>query len=285
MKLVSFRHEGRDGFGAVADGGVIDLSGIFLMETRYTDLRELLAANAVNVARETAAGAKPDFGLTDITYRLPIPRPTKILCIGRNYRAYHEVIEDGKAPKWPSVFGRVIESFVPHGEPILKPRESDQLDYEGELAVVIGRQGRHISEADALSYVGGYTCLNEGSIRDWQDRGTQNFPGKNFYHSGSIGPWMVTADEIPDPSKLHIKTRVNGEVRQDGGTDLMIFEIPFLISHISKFTQLNPGDIIATGSPGGSAISMDPPAWLKPGDKFELEIGGIGTLDNPIEAE
>ena len=285
MKLVSFRHQGRDGFGAVVGDGVVDLSGVFLMETRFTDLRELLAAGAVDLARETAEGAEPDFGLTDMTYRLPIPRPTKILCIGRNYRAYHEVVEDGAAPEWPSVFGRFVESFAPHGEPILKPRESDQLDYEGELAVVIGRQGRRIAEADALSHVGGYTCLNEGSVRDWQSRGTQNCPGKNFYCSGSIGPWMVTADEIPDPTKLRIVTRVNGETRQDGGVDRMIFDIPFLISHISRFTRLNPGDVIATGSPGGSAVSMNPPAWLRPGDKLEVEIAGIGALDNPIEAE
>lgn len=285
MKLVSFRRQGRDGFGAVLGDGVVDLSGVFLMETRFTDLRELLAAGAVDLARETAEGAEPDFGLTDMTYRLPIPRPTKILCIGRNYRAYHEVVEDGAAPKWPSVFARFVESFAPHGEPILKPRESDQLDYEGELAVVIGRQGRRIAEADALSYVGGYTCLNEGSVRDWQDRGTQNCPGKNFYRSGSIGPWMATADEIPDPTKLRIVTRVNGETRQDGGVDRMIFDIPFLISHISRFIRLNPGDVIATGSPGGSAVSMDPPAWLRPGDKLEVEIAGVGALDNPIEAE
>lgn len=285
MKLVSFRHEGKDGFGAVVDGGIVNLSGTMLYETLYEDSTAVLAAGAVGELAKALSGAKPDLGFDDVTFLLPVPKPGKILCVGRNYRAYHEVMEEGKAPRWPSIFGRFASSFVAHGEPIVKPKESDQLDYEGELAVVIGRRGRHIAEAEALSYVGGYTIMNEGSVRDWQNRGTQNCPAKNFWHSGSIGPWIVTADEIPDPSRLHITTRVNGEVRQDGGTDLMIFGIPFVISHISKFTWLEPGDIIATGSPGGSAIEMKPPAWLRPGDTLEVEIGGIGTLANPIVAE
>ena len=217
---------------------------------------------------------------------MPITSPDKILCVGRNYRAYHEVKEmDGGGPKWPSIFARFASSFVAHGEAILKPREGEQLDYEGELAVIIGKRGRHIAPEDALSYIAGYSCLNEGSVRDWAGRGTQNCPTKNFYHSGSIGPWLVTAEEVPDPTKLNITTRLSGEVRQDGGTDLMIFDIPYVISHISKFTWLEPGDVIATGSPGGSAIEMDPPQWMKIGDVLEVEISGIGTLTNPVVAE
>ena len=285
MKLVSFRHGGRDAFGAVVGEGVINLSGTLVFETMFANLGEALAADALDELRKAIAGQKPDVGLSDITFGLPIPRPSKILCVGRNYRAYHEVQETGKAPQWPSIFGRFVNSFVAHDEPIAKPKESDQLDYEGELAVVIGRRCRHVGEKDALSCVAGYTILNEGSVRDWQGRGTQNCPGKNFWHSGSIGPWLVTADEVPDPSKLHITTRVNGEVRQDGGTDLMIFSIPYVISHVSKFTWLEPGDIITTGSPGGSAVEMKPPQWLKPGDVLEVEISGIGRLRNPIVAE
>ena len=285
MKLVSFRHGGRDRFGAVVGDGVVDFSGTMFMETLYPDLVGVFAANAVGELRKALDGATPTLGFSDITLNLPIPHPGKILCVGRNYRAYHEVQEMGKTPQWPSIFGRFVDSFVPHDAPLVKPDESDQLDYEGELAVVIGRAGRHIAEKDALSYIAGYTVLNEGSVRDWANRGTQNCPAKNFWHSGSIGPWIVTADEIPDPSKLHIVTRINGEVRQDGGTDLMIFSIPYVIAHISKFTWLQPGDIIATGSPGGSAVEMKPPKWMKVGDALEVDISGVGTLRNTVVAE
>jgi len=282
MRLVSYRKDGSESFGAVTDDGVIDLAAR-LGDT--ADVSGLLAggAAALDAAAKAIRGAAPDCGLDDIDYLLPIPRPDKIFCVGRNYRAYHEVMDDG-APKFPSIFGRYTNSFVPHGEAILKPEESDQLDYEGELAVVIGRRTRRISQADALSCIGGYTCLNEGSVRDWQRKGTQNCPGKNFYHAGSIGPWLVTADEIPDPTKLTITTRLSGEQRQHGGTDMMIFDIPYVISHVSHFTQLEPGDIIATGSPGGSAIEMDPKQWMQVGDELEVEITGIGTLKNPVEA-
>ena len=285
MKLVSFQYGGRDRFGAVVGDGIVDLTATLFCDSMFAGLREAMVADALDDMRKAVQGQKPDLGLSDITYQLPIPRPSKILCVGRNYRAYHEVQETGKAPQWPSIFGRFADSFVPHGEPIVKPKESEQLDYEGELGVIIGRAGRHIPEKDALSYVAGYTIMNEGTARDWGNRGTQNTPAKNFWHSGSIGPWIVTADEVPDPTRLHITTRVNGEVRQDGGTDLMIFQIPYVISHISKFTMLEPGDIIATGSPGGSAIEMKPPKWLRPGDVLEIEIAGIGRLRNPIEAE
>ena len=285
MKLVSFRHGGRDGFGVLSGDGVIDLTAAFFFETRYASLREVFAANAVDELRKAAEDSEPDLGLTDISFLLSIPRPPKIICVGQNYYADAAAKAAGKRPEYPNVFGRTRESFVPHGEPIVRPKASDHLDYEGELGVVIGRQGRHIAEADALSHVAGYTCVNEGSVRDWQRHGSQNFPGKNFRHSGSMGPWIVTADEIPDPGKLQITTRVGNEVRQEGGTDLLVFDIPFLISYISTFAQLEPGDVISTGSPGNTAIDMDPPAWLKPGDRLEVEISGIGTLKNPVESE
>ena len=284
MRLVSYTRGGKDGYGAVVGEGVVDLGT--RLGGRHGDLKAVLAAAALGELRPLAEREEPDFALTEITYRLPITSPDKILCVGRNYRAYHEVREmDGDGPKWPSIFARFASSFVAHGEPILKPREGEQLDYEGELAVIIGKRGRHIAPEDALSHIAGYSCLNEGSVRDWAGRGTQNCPTKNFYHSGSIGPWLVTAEEVPDPTKLNITTRLSGEVRQDGGTDLMIFDIPYVISHISKFTWLEPGDVIATGSPGGSAIEMDPPQWMKIGDVLEVEISGIGTLVNPVVAE
>jgi 2-keto-4-pentenoate hydratase/2-oxohepta-3-ene-1,7-dioic acid hydratase in catechol pathway len=285
MKLVSFRHGGRDGFGVIKGDGVIDLTAAFFFETRYASLREVFAANAVDELGRAAEGSEPDLGLTDISFLLPVPRPPKIICIGQNYYADAAAKAAGNRPEYPNVFGRTRDSLVPHGEPIVKPKVSDHFDYEGELGVIIGRQGRHIAESEALSHVAGYTCINEGSVRDWQRQGTQNFPGKNFRHSGAMGPWIVTADEIPDPSKLRITTRVNNEVRQEGGTDLLVFEIPFLISYISTFAQLEPGDVISTGSPGNTAIDMDPQGWLNPGDRLEVEISGIGTLKNPVEAE
>lgn len=289
MKLVSFQHGGRDGFGVVKGNGVVDMSAAFFFETRYADLREVFAAGAVDELARAVGDEEPDLGLTDISFLLPISRPAKILCAGRNYYADEGEKKAGKRPDYPSIFARYSDSVVPHGEPIIKPKESDQLDYEGELAVVIGKQGRHIAEDDALGHIGGYTCVNEGSVRDWQTQGAQNFPGKNFRHSGSIGPWIVTADEIADPGQLEITTRVNGEVRQNATTGLMIFSIPFLISYISKFIQLEPGDIISTGSPtgtpGGAAFEDSDHVWLKAGDRLEVEISGIGTLENPIAAE
>ncbi|MDC0033190.1 fumarylacetoacetate hydrolase family protein [Alphaproteobacteria bacterium] len=287
MKLVSFNHDGKDSYGAVLDGGVLDLSGAFYQEFHFGNLREVFSAGAgalTELKRLIDAGAAT-LDLSDVKIRMPIHNPSKIFCVGRNYYAYHEVKEDGR-PEWPSIFPRFPDSFSAHDEAVIRGKDDgNQLDYEGELVVVIGEQGRHIAEADAMSYVGGYTIANEGSVRNWIGRGTQNCPVKNQWRSGSMGPWIVTVDEITDPMNLPIKTRVNGEVRQEGNTRMMIFDIPFVISYISRFTQLEPGDLICTGSPGGSAIEFDPPRYLKPGDILEVEIEPIGTLQSPIEAE
>ena len=280
MKLISYRHEGREAYGVVKDGGVVDMSA----RLNHPDLKHVIAGLSINEMEKLSAGTDPDVDLDQIDYMFPITSPEKIFCIGRNYRAYHEVLEDG-GPKWPSIFPRFASGFAPHGEAIIRPSVSEQLDYEGEIGVIMAKSGRHIPEEKALDYVAGYTIINEGSVRDWQSKGTQNCPGKNFYRSGAIGPWMVTRDEIGDLDALQIRTSVGGETRQDGGSDMMIFKIPFVISHISKFTWLEPGDIIATGSPGGSAIENDPPKWLKPGDSISINIEPIGTLTNPIEAE
>lgn len=286
MKLVSFRAGDKEHYGAVVDDGIVDLSGAVFQEANYPNLREALGAGVLTQMQMLVDAADgPDFGFDDVIYRLPITRPRKIFCVGRNYRAYHEVMEDGR-PDWPSIFPRFVDSFSAHEEAIIRGKDDgDQLDYEGELVVIIGKGGRHISEADAMSHVGGYTIANEGSVRNWIGRGTQNCPVKNQWRSGSMGPWMVTADEIDDLTRLTIHTEVNGEVRQDGGTDMMIFDVPYVISFISRFTVLEPGDCICTGSPGGSAIEQDPPAYLKPGDVLEVTIDGIGTLRNGIEAE
>ena len=281
MKLISYRRRGRESFGVVKDGGIVDMTA--RLDGAFAALKDAVAGLGLSRI-EAAANVAPDFGLEDVECMFPITAPEKILCIGRNYRAYHEVLEDG-GPRWPSVFPRFASSFAAHGEPILKPAASTELDFEGELGVIIGKPGRHIPKDAAFDYVVGYTIVNEGSVRDWQRRGTQNCPGKNFYRSGAIGPWMVTADEIPDTAALRIVTRVDGAVRQDGGTDMMIFDIPYLVAHISTFTWLEPGDMIATGSPGGSAIEDDAPRWLRAGQEVEVEIAPIGTLKNPVRDE
>ena len=283
MKLISYHHDGADRYGAVVDGGVIDLGA--RLGDRYPSLQSALAHGGLKTLAAAARGADADHDLDQIEFAIPIPRPDKILCAGRNYRAYHEVVETGSAPAYPSIFSRLISGFAAHAQAILKPRIADSLDYEGELVAIIGTRGRHIAREDALGHVAGYTCMNEGTVREWAKMGTQNTPAKNFHRSGSIGPWLVTADEIDDPGKLHITTRRNGAVVQDGGTELMIFDLPYLIAHISKFAWLEPGDMIATGSPGGSIVQSDNPDWLKPGDRLEIEISGIGTLANPIAAE
>jgi 2-keto-4-pentenoate hydratase/2-oxohepta-3-ene-1,7-dioic acid hydratase in catechol pathway len=283
MKLLSFL-DGKDiRYGAVVGDGVVDLSA--RLGKTYASLRDLIEADALAEAAAVLKGASADRPLKGLAYALPIANARQIMCAGRNYRAYHEVIEDGSAPKYPSIFGRFLSSFAPHGEAIQKPKVSDQLDYEGELVAIIGKPARHVSPEKALDHVAGYTVMNEGTVRDWAKMGTQNLPSKNFHRSGGIGPWMVTADEIADPMKLHITTRRNGSVVQDGGTDLMIFDVKYLISHISKFARLEPGDMIATGSPGGSIVESQSPQWLKDGDVVEVEVSSVGTLSNKVVNE
>lgn len=283
MKLISYRFDERKRYGIVKGETVIDVSSHF--EDRYPTLRDVIAQEGLEEVSRWASSRDGTHSLYDIDYDIPIPNAQKIMCIGRNYRAYHEVLDTGKAPQYPSMFGRYINSFSAHGQNILKPKVADQLDYEGELVAIIGKRGRQILQEDALDYVAGYTIMNEGTLRDWMDKGTQNTPAKNFYHSGSIGPWMVTADEISDPSDLQITTRRNGEVVQNGSTNLMIFDLFYLIPHISKFTWLEPGDMIATGSPGGSIVQNESPQWLQEGDTIEVEISKVGTLRNGITNE
>ena len=226
------------------------------------------------------AGMQPDYKLAEITLAVPVPDAGKIICIGRNYKA-HVAEANAKLPEKPSVFIRSLDSFVASGQALVRPRASTSYDYEGELTLVIGKPGRHITREAALSHIAGYTCMNEGCMRDFQFEHSLTV-GKNFYHSGSLGPWMVTADEIPDPSQLMLSTRLNGQEVQHAKTDGLIFDIPEIIRYLSVVLPLNPGDIIATGTPEGVGFTRKPPLWLKPGDSVEVEISGIGVLSNAV---
>jgi 2-keto-4-pentenoate hydratase/2-oxohepta-3-ene-1,7-dioic acid hydratase in catechol pathway len=279
MKLASFTRAGRPGYGIVVGDGIINATARI---PGATTLRGVLAAGLLPRLQELS-GAKPDLALTDVSLEIPIPDPTKIICIGRNYKG-HLAESGAKLPEKPSVFIRTLESFVPHGAPLIRPRASHDYDYEGELTLVIGTRGRHIASADALSHIAGYTCMNESCIRDYQFNHSLTV-GKNFYHSGSIGPWITTADEIPDPTQLYLRTRLNGEEVQHTQTDDLIFDIPEIIRYLSVLLPLNPGDIIATGTPEGVGFVRKPPLWLKPGDDVEVDISGIGVLRNHVVDE
>ncbi len=215
---------------------------------------------------------------------LDLDNPGKILCVGVNYRPHIE--EMGREmPDYPVVFTRFAQSLVGDGEPIVRPSVSRQYDFEGELAVVIGRRGRHIGRDDAHAYIAGYCCFMDGSIRDWQSHTPQFIAGKNFDRSGAIGPRLVPADEVGDTARLELTTRVNGEVMQHGFVADLVFDIPALIEYCSTFTELRPGDVIATGTPGGVGAARTPPRWLEPGDTVEVDISSVGTLRNPVIAE
>ncbi|NUR13954.1 MAG: fumarylacetoacetate hydrolase family protein, partial [Bradyrhizobium sp.] len=230
------------------------------------------------------AAVAPDHPLDEITFAPVIPDPGKIICVGLNYRDH--VAETGRTvTEKPALFARFSCSQVGHLQPIVKPKVSDDFDYEGELALVIGKEGRHIPAGRALDHVAGYACYNEGSVRDWQRHTSQFLSGKTFADSGSFGPWLVTADEIPDPSRLTLQTRLNGTVVQDTTTDLLITAIPELLAYISTICPLAPGDVIVTGTPGGVGAKRTPPLWMRPGDTVEVEISGIGILRNKVIAE
>jgi 2-keto-4-pentenoate hydratase/2-oxohepta-3-ene-1,7-dioic acid hydratase in catechol pathway len=282
MKLVSFISSGRPGYGVVKDGGVIDL-GRRLGE-RLLTLRDLLAAGALTDAERATREAMPEFRLDDLQLAPVIPNPDKIICIGLNYRDH--VAETGKTVTAnPALFARFAGSQVGHLQPLIKPKVSDEFDYEGELAVIIGKEGRHIPTERGLEYVAGYSCYNEGSVRDWQRHTSQYLAGKSFAGTGAFGPWLVTTDEIPDPSKLTLETRLNGKVVQHTTTDLMITSVPEQIAYISTILPLLPGDVIVSGTPGGVGLKRNPPVFMRPGDVAEVEISGIGVLRNPVVAE
>jgi 2-keto-4-pentenoate hydratase/2-oxohepta-3-ene-1,7-dioic acid hydratase in catechol pathway len=283
MKLISFEIEGRPRYGAVKDGGVVDLTPLFAGQG-VSNLRGLLAAGLLPAARDVLATAAPDYALDGLRLAPVIPDPDKIICVGLNYRDH--VAETGRTvTAKPALFARFAGSQVGHLQPMVRPAVSEEFDYEGELAVVIGTAGRHIPAGRALSHVAGYACYNEGSIRDWQRHTSQFLAGKTFAGTGAFGPWLVTADEIPDPTRLTLQTRLNGKVVQSTTTDLMITGIPDLIAYCSTALPLLPGDVIVTGTPGGVGAKRTPPLWLRPGDVVEVEISSIGCLRNPVVAE
>jgi 2-keto-4-pentenoate hydratase/2-oxohepta-3-ene-1,7-dioic acid hydratase in catechol pathway len=279
MKLTSYRRNGKDSYGIVTDAGVIDLGA--RLGAKYPDLKALIAGDALGEAQAIARQARADADLQAVSLLPVIPNPAKILCIGLNYEE-HRVETQRERTDHPTVFLRLSESQTGHNQPLLCPRESTSLDYEGEIAVIIGKPGRRIAEADAHAHIAGYSCYNDGSVRDWQRHTSQFTPGKNFAATGGFGPWMVSADEIAPGAVMSLTTRLNGQVMQHATTDMMIFSIPRLIAYCSTFTPLVSGDVIVTGTPGGVGARRNPPVFMKAGDVVEVEVDRIGCLRNVI---
>ncbi len=283
MKLTSFLTENRHAYGMVTDSGVIDLSR--LSETPDNLCSALTDPGAEQLA-VLGAGLTPDFALDEISYAPPITNPQKIICIGVNYVNRNEEYDDTALPPYPSVFLRTPGSLVGHRQSIVRPPESEQFDYEGEIAIVIGKPGRRITQENAEAHIAGLTILQEGSVRDWMRHGKFNVTqGKNFDRSGAVGPWLVTADEFDNYDNLTVTTRVNGEQRQHDTTANLLFSFSYLISYLSTFTGLQTGDIISTGTPTGAGARFDPPRFLVPGDEVAVEVPGIGLLRNTVVDE
>ena len=281
MKITTFSVNGKVSYGVVVDGGIIDAKPL---AGGPQTLRGAIAAGALGVIADAVKGKKPDYSLDQIEFLPVIPDPDKIIAVGLNYRSH--VLEGGRdIPEWPMIFARFSNSQVGHGQPMIKPKVSDKFDFEGEMAVIIGKKCRHVSEADALSVVAGYACYNDGSIRDYQRHTSQFVPGKTFYHSGAFGPWMVTSDEITDPATLTLITRLNGEEMQRATTDDLLFSIPQLIAYLTDVTELVPGDVIVSGTTGGVGFYRKPQVFMKEGDTIEVELDKIGVLRNPIKNE
>jgi len=282
MKLVSFLRSNKPSWGVVVDGGVVDCGA--KLGKKFPDLKAVIAGRGVPEAKKFAKGRKPDVPMAKVKFLPPIAKPDKIICIGLNYKSH--IAETGRGDsQYPTIFTRFANTQVGHNSPMVRPKQSEKYDYEGEVAVIIGKKARHVAKEDALKFVAGYSIYNDGSVRDWQRHTTQFIPGKNFPATGGFGPWMVTADEIPDPTKMTLVTRLNGQELQRATTDLLIFDIPSLIHYCSEFTELVPGDVIVTGTPGGVGFVRNPPIFMKAGDTCEVEVDKIGTLVNPIVDE
>lgn len=280
MKALSFEVSGQATYGVLSDDGVHEVIDQFL--DRYADLKSVIAAGQLRAlemnVRET--GLRP----AEIRYLPLIPNPDKVICVGVNYRPHVE--EMGRdIPEKPVLFVRFAASLVGHQEPIIRTHVSEQYDFEGELAIIIGSRARHVARDQAYDCVAGYTCFMDGTVRDWQRHTAQFTPGKNFHQSGALGPTLVTPDEVPDPASLSLTTRVNGQLMQQGSIDELIFDIPALIEYCSTFAELLPGDIISTGTPGGVGAARQPPLWLRAGDIVEVDIGEIGRLQNRVRDE
>ncbi|NOJ41182.1 fumarylacetoacetate hydrolase family protein [Bradyrhizobium australiense] len=280
--LATFIVNGAPKYGAVTDAGIVDLSARFAKE--YPTLREVIAAGALTKLADEGARHPPDYALDAIKWQPPIASPEKIICIGVNYPDRNAEYKDGQdAPKYPSMFMRTLRSFVGHNTPLVRPRASAQLDYEGELVLVIGKSGRHIRESDALDHIAAVTLCNEGTIRDWVRHAKFNVTqGKNFDSTGSLGPWLVPFTDESQIADIRLTTKVNSETRQDDRTGRLIFGFRYLINYLSTFTTLVPGDVIVTGTPTGAGARFDPPRYLKPGDVVEVEAEGVGVLKNGV---
>ncbi len=284
MRLLTFRADGRESFGVVRDDRVVDLGA---GATPARSLLELLTLDGYQDAVLRAGQASPGIPLDAIEYLPPIPRPGKILCVGVNYAERHEEYGDASPPPaYPSIFMRTAGSFVGHQAPLIRPHESQQFDYEGEVALIIGHGGRRLTESQAAGAIAGITCANDGTLRDWVKHGKFNVtPGKNFEQSGSLGPWLCTLDEAGPLDQLTVTTTVNGERRQHDTTGHLIFTIPRLLAYISTFTALETGDVILTGTPPGAGARRTPPVFLQPGDLVDVTVSGVGMLSNTVANE
>jgi len=284
-KFVSFSRAGRHKYGLLLEGGIVDLSSRH--GARWPTLREVIADGALLDLARDATNLAPDFPASEVRLEIPVPAPEKIICVGVNFPDRNEEYkDDNAAPPNPSLFIRFPRSFTGHDQPLMRPPESQQLDYEGEIVIVIGKGGRRIAEADALGHIAALSLCNEGTIRDWVRHAKFNVTqGKNFDRTGSIGPWLVPFTDEAQIADIKLETRVNGEVRQSDRTSRMIFSFRKIIAYISTFTTLVPGDVIVTGTPTGAGARFDPPIWLKPGDIVEVEADGIGILRNTITDE
>ena len=280
MKFVSFRAGGAARYGLVEGHRVIDLT----KRLKYADLKALITADAFAEAGRAAKGATADYALDQIAFDPVIPNPGKIICVGLNYQEHRNETGMTSHPL-PATFIRWADTQIGHLEPMIRPRASEQLDYEAELAVIIGKGGRNVLESQAAAHICGYSCYNEGSIREFQRHASQWTPGKNFPGTGAFGPFLVTPDEVGELAGKKIQTRLNGNVEQSSTLDMMIYGPTKLIEYFSDFTPLSPGDVIVSGTPGGVGWVRKPPLWMKPGDVCEVEIDGVGLLRNPIVAE
>ncbi|MER8648510.1 MULTISPECIES: fumarylacetoacetate hydrolase family protein [unclassified Mesorhizobium] len=283
-RLATFTVGGKTRYGVVTDKGVVDLSA---RHSQWPTLREVIEAGVLRRLAEEAEAHAVDFPVGAIAYEIPVPSPEKIICVGVNYPDRNEEYKDGQAaPSNPSLFIRFPRSFVGHNAPLVRPPESPQLDYEGEIVIVIGKGGRRIAERDALDHIAALSLCNEGTIRDWVRHAKFNVTqGKNFDRTGSLGPWLVPFTDEAQIADIALTTRVNGELRQQDRTSRMIFSFRKIIAYVSTFTTLVPGDIIVTGTPTGAGARFDPPIWLKPGDVIEVEADGIGVLRNGVVDE
>jgi 2-keto-4-pentenoate hydratase/2-oxohepta-3-ene-1,7-dioic acid hydratase in catechol pathway len=281
MRLASFTIQNKATWGIVDGSTVRDVGSV--LAPSYPDLKSWIARPSMHVAKDAGSSA-PQYGQKDVAWLPVIPNPEKIFCVGLNYELHRK--ETGRAVvEHPTIFARFANTQTGHGTDIVRPRVSTQLDFEGELAVIIGKAGRYIAREQAFDHIFGYACYNDASVRDWQYHTHQFTPGKNFPRTGSFGPWLVTSDEFQDLTARSITTRLNGETVQQAKLGEMIFDIPTLVEYCSSFNHLEPGDVIVTGTPGGVGVKRTPPLWMKPGDVVEVEIDGIGVLRNGIADE